>query len=180
MSTFLPVFFRVQPQVLGSSFTLSPPPNTSSVSLSYGSVMWKVVEESTALPSLFSTAPWLPAGPGNQSPDVAFAFRSPSIPKPPTGGLTGAMPVGGGPSVKTVMAFTPEDWPVAVARSVEPRKSSPQMYQIVVKFPLSSVVVSDHSATKVSKPPAKSSSIRTVTTSFAPKPLPVMTTSLNG
>src|SRR5437870_3466102 len=115
MSTLLPAppGFRTQFQVLGSSFTLSPPPNTSS-SREYGSVMWKVVVESTALPSVFSTAPWLPAGPGNQSPDVAFAIRSPSIPKPPVGGLTGAMPVGGGPSVKTVRALTPEDWPVAV------------------------------------------------------------------
>src|SRR3974390_417401 len=51
------------------------------------------------MPFVSSTAPPVPAGPGTQSPTPAvgvLAWRSPSMPNPPAGTVTGATPVGGG------------------------------------------------------------------------------------
>src|SRR5207253_8948932 len=111
------------------------------------------VAELTGVPvaSLFRTLPPEPPGPAYQSPwfapkgagDVgAFDRRSPSIAKPPTGGLTGATPVGGASSVKVAEAVRLEGWPVPVTCIVAPMRLSEKMYQLVWKLPFASATTS--------------------------------------
>src|SRR5207247_1318792 len=122
-------------QKLGSSsaffWPAVPGPKLLSEPLLKRSVKWKVSVEFTGLPEASSTAPPLPPLRGIQSPMSAvgeLANKSPSMPNPPLGGLTGAVPPGSvgqfcGSSVNVAEAVAPEA-PVAVARRVAPSSSS--------------------------------------------------------
>src|ERR1041385_1719311 len=90
---------------------------------------WKVVVGSTGVPSAFKTKPPLATVLDTQSPTPlvgVLAKRSPSMAKPPKGGLTGASPFGGAgqglASVKATLAVKPDNSPVAVAKKPCPRK----------------------------------------------------------
>ena len=71
-----------------------------------------------------------------------FDRRSPSIAKPPVGGLTGATPFGGTASVNVAEAVRLEDWPVAVTCIVAPMRSSVKIYQLVSILPFASATTS--------------------------------------
>src|SRR6266498_2811469 len=97
MSSLASTGFLTQLQVLGSSSALLPPAKLSSVLLSKGSMKWKVVVESTGVPSASNTNPPVVEF-STQSPTPLvgmFDKRSPSMPNPPVGMLTGAVPLGG-------------------------------------------------------------------------------------
>src|SRR6266516_1182341 len=98
---------------------------------------WKVVVESTGVPLVYNTNP-----PGaefdTQSPvpSGVFARRSPSMAKPPAGGLTGASPGSGTESVNVVVAVRPDGSPMAVTRRVAPPSSSFRgTIHVVTKLP---------------------------------------------
>ena len=65
-----------------------------------------------------------------------LASSSPSMPNPPIGAMTGAVPWTVPASVNTVLAEIPESNPVAVNCSVVPKSSSLKTNQSVSKFPL--------------------------------------------
>src|SRR5438128_10357209 len=87
----------VHVQMFGSSVHLSPPEKMMSLPL-YSSVKCNVVKAFKGTPARVKTPPPL-AELVTQSPTFAsgmFANRSPSMPKPPAGTVTGATPAGGG------------------------------------------------------------------------------------
>src|SRR5438477_12567124 len=100
-----------------------------------------------------------------------FAKRSPSIAKPPLGGLTGARPKGGTLSVKMADAVSWDDWPVAVACIVAPIKSSEEIYQLVWKLPFASATTS-HGSNEAGT--GDNSTTIMLTVSPAVKPVPVI------
>ena len=71
-----------------------------------------------------------------------FDRRSPSIAKPPVGGLTGATPFGGTASVNVAEAVSWEVWPVPVTCIAAPIRSSEKIYQLVWKLPFASATTS--------------------------------------
>src|SRR5438105_3750862 len=102
MSCLLFTGLSVQVQEFGLSSTFLPPLKLLSEPAPNWSIKWKVVAPFTGVPFLFITKPPLPDGfsVGIQSPMPlgvgVFASRLPSIPNPPAGTLTGAVPPGGG------------------------------------------------------------------------------------
>src|SRR5438093_2107060 len=94
---------------------------------------WKVLVGFNGVPLVDSTPPPPDAAEFvTQSPMPfagKFASRSPSMPKPPVGEVTGATPFGGAAhaaaSVKKAVAVEREGNPVAVTWSVAPNSSSP-------------------------------------------------------
>src|SRR6266699_3569759 len=97
MSVFPFALPTVHDQLVGLSVHLSPPPKITSLP-SYWSMKWKVVEAFNGAPDRVNTPPPVTEL-VIQSPTFAagmLANRSPSIPKPPAGEMTGATPAGGG------------------------------------------------------------------------------------
>src|ERR1041385_5929003 len=93
MSCLSPTGLSTQAHVLGLSCTLSPPAKLLSVGLSYKSTKWIVVVGLTGVPLVNKTKPPLTEF-ETQSPTPltgVLASRSPSMAKPPDGGLTGAV-----------------------------------------------------------------------------------------
>ena len=87
----------VQDQLVGLSVHLSPPAKMMSLVV-YESMKWNVVEAFKGTPAAVKTPPPVTEL-VIQSPTFAagmLANRSPSIPKPPAGTVTGATPAGGG------------------------------------------------------------------------------------
>src|SRR6266542_52663 len=95
---------QVQQVGLSSAFLQPemPGPKLLSVPLLKGSTRWKVRVGFNGLPAALSTAVPIPAGGDvgrsiqSPIPDGVLAKRSPSMPNPPVGGLTGAVPPGSG------------------------------------------------------------------------------------
>ena len=97
MSVFPFALPTVHDQLVGLSVHLSPPPKIRSLPL-YWSMKWKVVEAFNGAPDWVKTPPPV-SELVIQSPTFAagiFAKRSPSMPRPPVGEMTGATPAGGG------------------------------------------------------------------------------------
>src|ERR1043166_4823162 len=100
------------------------------------------------------TKPPVPEGPCIQSPTLAatfdatlvFAWRSPSMPTPPVGGLTGAVPFGSAghaaASVKLISACTVPfpSQQLAVSKKVLPSPSRGSTYHSAAKLPPASVI----------------------------------------
>src|SRR2546425_1285130 len=87
----------VHDQLVGLSVHLSPPAKTRSLP-PYWSMKWNVVEAFIGAPDRVKTPPPV-SELVIQSPTFAegmLANRSPSMPKPPVGEMTGATPAGGG------------------------------------------------------------------------------------